>query len=302
MKKILVSLAVIGAAGAIVAGATGAFFSDTETSTGNTFTAGAIDLTIDNESYAIDYTIPDFEGTPNGSLVASPGNTWDLVDLTIQKFFNFTDLKPGDFGEDTISIHVNNNDSWVCAAVQITADNDVDYTEPELDDDQTVVLNDPTGTDGELDSELQFAFWADDGDNVLESDEVETIFVAGTLSNMGQTGQIALADVNGNVWDAQGGPVSGGDVLYIGKAWCFGNLTSDPVAQDDLGKVGTPENPQDIPNNPLVRGTGIACDGTNVDNASQTDIVVGDLQFFAVQSRNNTSFDCKINYQPDWSL
>ena len=42
MKKILISLAVIGAVGAIAAGATGAFFSDTETSTGNTFTAGAI--------------------------------------------------------------------------------------------------------------------------------------------------------------------------------------------------------------------------------------------------------------------
>ena len=39
MKKILISLAVVGAVGAVVAGATGAFFSDTETSTGNTFTA-----------------------------------------------------------------------------------------------------------------------------------------------------------------------------------------------------------------------------------------------------------------------
>ena len=37
--------------GAVVIGATGAFFSDTETSTGNTFTAGAIDLGVDNESY-----------------------------------------------------------------------------------------------------------------------------------------------------------------------------------------------------------------------------------------------------------
>ena len=48
MKKILTSLAVIAVVGAIVAGATSAFFSDTETSAGNTFTAGSIDLKIDH--------------------------------------------------------------------------------------------------------------------------------------------------------------------------------------------------------------------------------------------------------------
>ena len=47
--KILVSLLVIGlTAIAIGGGMTGAFFSDTETSSGNTFTAGAIDLQIDS--------------------------------------------------------------------------------------------------------------------------------------------------------------------------------------------------------------------------------------------------------------
>jgi predicted ribosomally synthesized peptide with SipW-like signal peptide len=52
MPRILLSLAiVIAAIGAIYTGSTGAFFSDTETSSGNVFTAGAIDLKIDNESY-----------------------------------------------------------------------------------------------------------------------------------------------------------------------------------------------------------------------------------------------------------
>ena len=41
----------------IAVGATGAFFSDTETSTGNTFAAGAIDLGVDNTSY--------YNGQPN---------------------------------------------------------------------------------------------------------------------------------------------------------------------------------------------------------------------------------------------
>ena len=47
-------MSVVAAVSAVVLGATTAFYSDTETSTGNTFTAGAIDLTVDNESYAID--------------------------------------------------------------------------------------------------------------------------------------------------------------------------------------------------------------------------------------------------------
>ena len=50
MKKIIMSLAMIAAVGAIVVGATGAFFSDTETSTNNTFTAGTIDISVDGQN------------------------------------------------------------------------------------------------------------------------------------------------------------------------------------------------------------------------------------------------------------
>jgi len=50
MKKVLISLSIIAVAAAIVIGATTAYFSDTETSTGNTFTAGTIDIAINNEN------------------------------------------------------------------------------------------------------------------------------------------------------------------------------------------------------------------------------------------------------------
>src|SRR3990167_4622842 len=100
MKKILLSLSVVAAVAVVVVGATTAFFSDTETSTGNVLAAGAIDLGIDNESY--------FNGDPNS------GTSWTLdFDLSkdangdpeAHQLFNFSDLKPGYFGEDTISIH-----------------------------------------------------------------------------------------------------------------------------------------------------------------------------------------------------
>src|SRR3989344_7043000 len=128
MKKIILSLSMMAAIAVVAVGATGAFFSDPETATGNTFTAGAIDLGIDNTSYY------------NG--VANAGTSWEL-DYDIdsnngdgdvpRQFFNFSDLKPGDYGEDTISIHVNNNESWMCADVALTSNDDNDCTEPEND-------------------------------------------------------------------------------------------------------------------------------------------------------------------------
>ncbi|MFA6306807.1 MAG: TasA family protein [Patescibacteria group bacterium] len=48
MKKIIISLGVIGAVAAVVVGGTMAYFNDTETSTGNIFTAGSIDLKVDH--------------------------------------------------------------------------------------------------------------------------------------------------------------------------------------------------------------------------------------------------------------
>ena len=50
MKKIIISLSIIAAVAAIAIGATTSFFSDTETSEGNTFTAGTIDISIDDQN------------------------------------------------------------------------------------------------------------------------------------------------------------------------------------------------------------------------------------------------------------
>ena len=152
MKRIIYSTAVLVFVLAISAGATGAFFSDTEVSNGNTFAAGAIDLKIDNTSY--------YNGAPN------PDTSWSLSDLTIEKFFSFLDLKPGDFGEDTISLHVDTNDAYMCANVKLTSNDDNGLTEPEA----LVDATDGPGN-GELASNVNFIWWADDGDNVLESNE-----------------------------------------------------------------------------------------------------------------------------------
>lgn len=265
-KKILLSLAVIGVAAAIAVGGTIAYFSDTETSTGNTFTAGAIDLKIDNESYVTN---------ENGELVSSPGTSWVLSDLTDQLFFDFSDLKPGDVGEDTISLHVDSNDAWACMNITLTGTPENGQTEPEAAEDGT------DGTDeGELQDELYFAFWADDGDNVYEEGEV--IFAEGLAKDLFDGGELALADSQTNVWrDNPGTPLAGETDYYIGKVWCYGDLTETFYPQDDINTSG-----------PLDRGTGFACDGSSVTNVSQTDGIVADVEFYAEQSRNNDDFVC----------
>ncbi|MEA1929661.1 MAG: TasA family protein [Patescibacteria group bacterium] len=270
MKKILLSLGVVAFAAALVAGGTGAFFSDEEVSSGNTFTAGSIDLGIDNESYY------------NGE--ANPGTSWLEVAFDLDDgagpstdgkylFFEFDDLKPGDYGEDTISIHVNNNESWLCADVTLTSDDDNALTEPEEDDGDDT---DGVG-EGELASAVEFIWWADDGDNVLEDNE--TLLPAGTLGELGVDGtaSITLADSHVNIW-GDDGPVAGSSTRYVGKAWCFGEFTINPVAEGD--------------NDPLV-DPGFTCNGANENNITQTDSMTADIGFRAVQARHNADFSCR---------
>ena len=163
--------------GAVI-GASSAFFSDTETSTGNTFTAGAIDLKVDSECHYYNYdpNNPDaIQGeTPLNGYVevgctdetAEFGN-WSESDLEsgVHKFFNFTDIKPGDIGEDTISLHVYTNDAWGRLTIDNLTDLDVDCTEPESEDldDPECITPTPTPGDGELQEALQFYVWLDQG-------------------------------------------------------------------------------------------------------------------------------------------
>lgn len=73
MRRMLASLVLIGLAAALVGAGSLAYFSDVETSTGNTFTAGTLDLKVEDM---------------NGNLVDEP------LDLYWPAFIN--NMKPGD--------------------------------------------------------------------------------------------------------------------------------------------------------------------------------------------------------------
>jgi len=267
MKKIILSMGSILFAGALLAGGTGAFLADSETSTGNTFATGVIDLKVDNESYVTDN---------NGTLVFSPNTSWALSALAGKLFFNFLDIKPGDIGEDTISLHVNTNNAWACMNIKTTATPENGQPDPEVAVDPTAGVN-----DGELQNNLYFAFWADDGDNVFETGE--QIFKEGLTKDIFNGQNWVLADASKNIWGGTG-PIPANSTKYIGKAWCFGVMGKIPKAQDGLGKAGN--------NGPLARGTGFSCAGQDVGNVVQSDGIKADVSFSVVQSRSNSGYLC----------
>lgn len=292
MRRLLFSaFVVLASSAAIAAGATGAFFSDTETSTGNTFAAGAIDLKVDNDSYYNGNKCTLFPATTTPAFYAwvgtapfpEPGSpcetSFPASDLDNGLlFFNFTDIKPDDEGEDTISLHVE-NDAYACLDVSLTSNDDRSTNEPEgLVD----APEDPNNTwDGELAQNIQFFWWADDGDNVYEvgenaiSNGVQSLYDLATSTPF----SVALADPDNNIWDPLNpGPIPANQTRYIGKAWCFGDLSLTPVA------AGAGVNPSVNP--------GVTCNGSSLGNETQTDAATLDVAFRAVQARHNSEFRC----------
>ena len=278
-KKILISLSLIAVVGVIAIGATVSYFTDTESSVGNVFTAGSIDLKIDNHAWF------------NGAYMQE--FSWELNDLTDHLFFYYTDLKPGDWEEDTISIRVDNNPAWVCGEITITKNDDMTCTEPEYEDDPDCDEPDEDIMDGDLAQDLVFIYWVDDGDNVLEDDECFNGPISpGALLPDGSI-RFPIADINYSIagYDPKTGlglPIAGLETYYIAKAFCFGDIEIVPIPQDEYGDQMNPGGPQ---------GPGFTCNGALVNNASQSDSLTGDISFTAVQYRNNTDFVCVVKPQ-----
>lgn len=231
MKKILISVSVIAVVAAVAIGATTAFFSDTETSTGNTFTAGAIDLKVDSQQH-YNNAVCNAQGVwelenptagptnPQYPVIGTAcGGTWGQtkpgVDITGEKFFDFADVKPGDSGENTISLHVVNNDAWICAEVSNLVNAENDITEPES-------AVDTTSDVGELQDKLVFTIWRDDGDNIQGAGEPTL------LSGHPVNGVLPVYD------STTGAPLTGDSTTYIGVKWELPIGTGNEVQSDGM--------------------------------------------------------------------
>ncbi|MFA6306806.1 MAG: SipW-dependent-type signal peptide-containing protein [Patescibacteria group bacterium] len=232
-KKALVSLSVVAIVAVIVIGGTMAYFNDTETSTGNKFTAGKFNLLVGSEC------------TYNG-VSQAPCN-WVKKDLASELFFNFDDIKPGDSGENTITLKVDNNDAWICAELANLVGDDNGCDSPENKVDNTCGAG-----QGELQDNLYFTIWKDNGaganacNNILDADETAIV--------SDQSAENLLWPIA----DSEHGPAITGDTDYcVGVAW------NVPIA---------------------------------TSNIIQTDSLVGDVKFTAVQARNMNNFKCSDLY------
>lgn len=277
--KILLSALTIAFVAALVFGGTQAFFNDEETSTGNLFTAGALDLLVDSEAhYAglycdevqdgvyqwVDDPIVE-EPTTRPELLNQPcDGTWEMTDLGPEHtFFNLSDLKPGDEGENTISLHVENNDAYACVIIDEMQDDDNALTEPEEEAGDTT----PGDGEGELSSELRFFAWSDNGgaeagNNIWEDGEPML------FSNTEGPASDVIDGVVYPLFTPQTGPLAGASTTYVGLYWCYGTIAVDE---------GT---------------NSLTCDGEGGTNMTQTDSLSADFTFYIEQARNNDEFTC----------
>jgi|SRR3989344_1820298 len=211
---------------------------------GSTFAVENVNLTIDSTA------------SYNGNAV--PAATWGLKDLVpgVDKFFNFGDIKPGDFGENTISLHVDKN-AWVCLQFSNLTENENGVNEPEGLEDNNVNAELAGGTD--------FFAWRDDGDNMFEPQSGEEPLFNPAV----QPASVALdADVYA-IADALTLPVlAAGETRHVGIAWCAGNMAVN-----------------------LATGA-VSCDGTALGNAAQTDSFSVDISLGTVNADDDPSFTC----------
>jgi predicted ribosomally synthesized peptide with SipW-like signal peptide len=204
--------------------------------------------------------------------------TWELTDLIpgTHKFFNFSDIKPGDEGEDTVSLHVYNNDAWGRMVIGGILDEENLCNEPERDLDPGCVDN----GQGELRENLNFTVWLDEGatpgfqgktdagegDNKKQESEI-TLVTPGEIASNGETHNIwqGLAAA----YASHGCTVTNGNTNY---GLCHGLAQDGRMVQSATYFFGIG---WDLP--------------LAVGNEVQTDKFTADMTFEVVQHRNNPS-------------
>jgi predicted ribosomally synthesized peptide with SipW-like signal peptide len=156
-SKIILSLLVIGVVSAVAIGGTVAYFSDTETSTGNTFTAGTLDLNVDDGNInVVKFTVTDANPGATG------GGTW--IVKNVGSVAGYLDLE---------------------AISQINDDNGC--TEPEA-----AVPDTTCGAgEGELGANMNIDLFVDANNNGVN--DSETVIYAGPLSGIAASYDLSLA-------------------------------------------------------------------------------------------------------------
>lgn len=201
MLKILKSLVVVVAVAAVATSATGAYFSDTETSTGNSFTAGTLDLNVDGQ---------------NTNVVK----------------FNLTDVRPGNQPTATYTLaNAGSINGYLDLENISIVDTENSCTEPE------VQAGDLTCTDpgaGELSSVLGLTmYWDNDGDGYYSVGDVYVYngmanavagnYDANKLVNAGSSAKLRVVL---NWWSTPNDNLAQNDTMQLNMTFELGQTTA----------------------------------------------------------------------------
>jgi len=187
----------------------------------------------------------DYLNTPEASC-----ELWAPTDLTDEQYFNFGDVKPGDYGTNLISLQVNSNDAYACLIPNNIQNDENNVVDPEVTAGDNLLNGVPNG---ELGANLEFFLWEDNGDGAYQSPEPILVGAGATLAQI-QTQMLAMT------------LTGGGPTEYVGLAWCAGDQS--------------------------LSGNNILCAGSGMGDIAQTDSLIASLTAYAVQQRNNPGFLC----------
>lgn len=188
---------------------------------------------------------------------------WGLKDIVpgVDKFFDFDDVKPGDYGHHKITVKIEKNPAFVCLDFVNLKDLENGHNEPE----SLVDFDD----EGELSRYTKVFAWYDDGDGVFEVGETSL------FSPLIQTVDMALNEQSYTIADATTGAISKGAERTIGLSWCLGEMTVNTATAE------------------------IACNGRLAGNILQGDSMTLDVRLRAVQAANNDGFLCNPEEDPE---
>ena len=197
-RRVLGGIGAIGIASAGAGLGTSAYFSDTETFNANRLEAGELDMLVDwqqtyygpdglvyvnawpdDDDDGIQDTVPrsfPLWAVQNGYDLDIPSERQTAIDEFKGLFadvpqdfagplIELTDVKPGDEGEVTFSMHLFDNDGYIKMIGEEHFRSENGVTEPEG------AVDGPGEDGGELAEEIMVQLWADDGDNVFEPKE-----------------------------------------------------------------------------------------------------------------------------------
>ncbi|WP_436923959.1 vWA domain-containing protein [Halosimplex amylolyticum] len=232
-RKILGGIGAAGLAGASAGIGTSALFSDSESFEGNSLTAGELDLKLD---YRATYAGgPDrLDEVDSWYSEEGPGEPFDVVeeedgvyllgevpsptddsawedtvqenDLCDEAFdlingdevpvFTLRDVKPGDTGEVTVSLHLCDNAGWVWMTGGLTENAENGLIGPESGVDETG--GDPGAGAGELADAIEATLWYDENCNNVhdgEGEDSNPACIQLVLDTSGSIGSSAMSTV-----------------------------------------------------------------------------------------------------------